>query len=159
MAKKKKEKQSVDPTLATNKKARRDYDIISSLEAGLVLLGTEVKSVRAGGLNLKDSYVREKGGELYMVNCHISPYSHGPVDAHAPLRERKLLLHKKEIEKLSMSIQAKGLTLIPLKMYLKNGRCKVELGLGKGKKDFDKREDVKRREANRDIEREISRRR
>lgn len=139
--------------VATNKKARRDYEILNNYEAGMVLLGSEVKSVRAGGLNLSDSYVRAQNGELFLVSCHISPYTHSRVDAHDPLRERKLLLHRQEIEKLATQVQTKGLTLIPLQVYFKKGRLKIEIGVGKGKKQFDKREDVKKKEAQREMDR------
>lgn len=139
--------------VATNKKARRDYEILGNYEAGMVLLGSEVKSVRAGGINLSDSYVRAKNSELFLVSCHISPYLHSRVDAHDPLRERKLLLHRQEIEKLAAQVQMKGLTLIPLQVYFKKGRLKVEIGVGKGKKQFDKRDDVKKKEAQREMDR------
>ncbi len=159
MAKKGKRKAEEEGVLqvSTNRNARRLYEITSSLEAGIVLLGSEVKSIRAGGLNFKDSYVREKRGELFLVDCHIAPYSHSRVDSHKPERERKLLLHKQEIERLLAQIGKKGLTIVPLRMYFKSGRCKLEIGVGRGKKLHDKREDLKKAEAIRDIERAIRR--
>ena len=146
-------------TLAQNKNARRNYEILDSFEAGISLLGSEIKSIRAGGANLRESYVRLKNSEIFLVGCHISPYQHSPVDAHEPERDRKLLLHRREIDRLEGQVQQKGLTLVPIKLYLKGGRCKIEVGLGKGKKLHDKREDVKQKEAMRDIERAMSRRR
>ncbi len=116
------------------------------------LVGTEVKSLRDGKVNLKDSYVHIKDMEALLFNCHISPYSHGNIMNHEPLRTRKLLLHKKEIVRLQGKIAQKGYTLIPLKIYFKNGRAKVEVGLAKGKREFEKRESIKEREANREID-------
>lgn len=145
--------------VALNKKARRDYEILNTYEAGLVLLGSEIKSIRNGGINLKDSYVREQQGELFLVSCHISPYSHALVDAHEPLRDRKLLMHRQEIVRLGVQLQQKGLSIVPLRVYLKKGRCKVELGLGRGKKLYDKREDVKAKTAERQIQRALGRQR
>lgn len=145
-------------TVAANKKARRDYEIVSSAEAGISLLGSEVKSIRQGNASLKESYIREKNGELYLVGCHISPYSHSPVDAHEPTRQRKLLLHRQEIDRLIVQIARKGLTLVPLRLYFnKDGRCKLEIALGRGKKLFDKREDEKKRVATREVERMLKR--
>ena len=145
--------------LAQNKNARRNYEILDTFEAGISLLGSEIKSIREGGANLRESYVRLKNNQVFLVGCHISPYRHSRVDAHEPERERKLLLHRREIDRLEGQVQQKGLTLVPIKLYLKSGRCKIEIGLGRGKKLHDKREDVKRKEAMRDIEREMSRRR
>ena len=139
--------------IAANKKARRDYEILATFEAGLVLVGSEVKSVRKGGTNLSDSYVKVKNGELFLINCHIAPYSHAPADSHLLTRERKLLLHRKEIEKLAIQISQKGLTIVPLDLHFKNSRCKALLGVGRGKKHYDKREDLKKREADRQIAR------
>ena len=136
-----------------NKKAFHDYEILERLEAGVVLMGSEVKSVREGNVNLKDTYVKILRDEVFLVGCHISPYSHASVDAHDTLRDKKLLLHSKEIEKLQIKTKQKGLTIVPLKIYFKKGRCKVEIGLGKGKKLYDKRHDLKAKEAQRDIER------
>jgi SsrA-binding protein len=135
-----------------NRKAYHDYSIEETVEAGMSLVGTEVKSLREGKANLKDSYVHIKDMEALLFNCHISPYSHGNIMNHEPLRSRKLLLHKKEIVRLQGKIAQKGYTLIPLKIYFKNGRAKVEVGLAKGKREFEKRESIKEREANREIE-------
>ncbi|NCO66940.1 MAG: SsrA-binding protein [Nitrospirae bacterium CG_4_10_14_0_8_um_filter_41_23] len=136
-----------------NRKAYHDYHIDEAIESGIALLGTEVKSLREGKANLKDSYVIIKGGEVFLLNCHISPYSHGNIMNHDPLRTRKLLLHKKEISRLAGKVIAKGYTLIPLKLYFKDSFAKVEIGLAKGKKLFEKREKIKEREAKRTIER------
>ncbi len=137
--------------ITNNKKAFHDYFILETFEAGIALKGTEVKSVKQGKINLKDSYAKIKNGELFLFNAHISPYKHGNLFNHEPTRTRKLLLHKKEIDRIAGKINEKGLTLIPLKIYQKKGLIKVELGLGKGKKIHDKREEIKRK----DIEREI----
>ncbi len=136
-----------------NRKAYHDYNIEEALEAGIALLGTEVKSLRDGKANLKDSYVLIKDGEAFLLNCHISPYSHGNILNHDPLRTRKLLMHREEINKLSGKAATKGYTLIPLKIYFKDSRAKVEIGLAKGKRIFEKRETIKEREAKREIER------
>lgn len=136
-----------------NRKAYHDYHIDETVESGIALLGTEVKSLREGKANLKDSYVIIKGGEVFLLNCHISPYSHGNIMNHDPLRTRKLLLHRKEISRLAGKVIAKGYTLIPLKLYFKDSFAKVEIGLAKGKKLFEKREKIKEREAKRAIER------
>ena len=141
--------------LATNKKAYHDYFVEESFEVGIVLTGTEIKSVREGGLNLKDSYARVAGGEVVLLNCHISPYSHGTFANHDPLRTRKLLLHRKEISRLIGLTQQRGLTLVPLKMYLKGRRAKIELGLVKGKKTHDKRESIKKKIADREVGRAL----
>jgi SsrA-binding protein len=135
-----------------NRKAYHDYSIEETVEAGMSLVGTEVKSLREGKVNLKDSYVHIKDMEALLFNCHISPYSHGNIMNHEPLRTRKLLLHKKEIVRMQGKIAQKGYTLIPLKIYFKNGRAKVEVGLAKGKREFEKRESIKEREADREIE-------
>lgn len=139
--------------VAQNKKAYHDYFIEETYEAGIVLQGTEIKSIRAARLNLKDSYARIQNGEMYLYNLHISPYEQGNRYNHDPLRTRKLLLHRREINKLIGETKEQGYALIPLKVYLKNGFAKVLIGLGKGKKQYDKREDLKRKEAKRDIER------
>ena len=136
-----------------NRKAYHDYLIEETLEAGISLLGTEVKSLREGKANLKDSYVIIKGKEAFLLNCHISPYSHGNIMNHDPLRTRKLLLHRKEIEGLIGKSLQKGYTLIPLKIYFKDSYAKVEIGLAKGKRLYEKREKIKEREAKRAIER------
>lgn len=141
--------------IAQNRKAYHDYSIEESIEAGISLLGTEVKSVREGKINLKDSYVIIKEEEAFLLNCHISPYSHGNIMNHDPLRTRKLLLHKREIMKLMGKAAQKGYSLIPLKVYLKDSRVKVEIGLAKGKRFFEKRDSIKAREAKREIERAL----
>lgn len=138
-----------------NKKARYDYEIIEVIEAGMVLLGTEVKSLRQGRANLKDSYARIKDGELFLMQCHISPYTHAYYDNHEPDRVRKLLVHKREIKRLQGKTQEKGLTLVPLKIYFKDGKAKVELALARGKRSYDKRETLKRKTEERELERAI----
>lgn len=139
--------------VAQNKKARHDYEIEETYEAGLVLTGTEIKSIRRGKVNLRDSYARIKDGEVFLLNMHISPYEQGNRFNHDPLRTRKLLLHKREINKLIGLTKEKGYTLVPLKIYLKNGLAKVDLAVAKGKKLYDKREAMKKRDAQREIER------
>lgn len=136
--------------VASNRKAYHDYFILEKLEAGIVLLGTEVKSTREGRINLKDSYAVVRQGEPFLLNCHISPYSHGNRQNHEPTRTRKLLLHAREIRKLVGKSQEKGLTLVPLRVYLKRGRIKVELGIARGKKLIDKRETERRKEMDRE---------
>ena len=131
---------------ATNKKAFHDYFILDKLEAGIVLFGTEVKSIREARINLKDSYAMIKQDEAFLLNCHISPYSHGNRENHDPTRVRKLLLHNKEIRKMIGKTQEKGLTLVPLRVYLRRGKIKVELGVARGKKLHDKRETERRKE-------------
>lgn len=138
--------------LSQNRKARHDYHIEDTMEAGIVLTGTEVKSVRAGRANLKDSYAAIANGELILYNLHISPYEQGNRFNHDPLRERKLLLHKSELRKLIGLTRQKGYTLIPLKLYLRRGFVKVELALAKGKKLYDKRADLAARTAKREME-------
>jgi SsrA-binding protein len=140
--------------VAENRKARHDYHIIDEYEAGMVLMGTEVKSLRGGRANLKDSYAKIKRGEVFLCQMHISPYSFTYYGNHDPLRERKLLLHNYEIKRLIGKVQEKGLALIPLKIYFKKGKVKVSLALAKGKKIYDKRETIRRRDEKRDLERE-----
>ncbi|MDP4105653.1 MAG: SsrA-binding protein SmpB [Bacillota bacterium] len=139
--------------VSQNKKAYHDYFIEETYEAGLVLQGTEIKSIRAGKCNLKDSYARIQNGEAWLYSMHISPYEQGNRYNHDPLRPRKLLLHNKEIAKLYGEAKEAGMALVPLKVYLKNGFAKVLIGLAKGKKNYDKRETLKKKEANREIER------
>jgi SsrA-binding protein len=139
-------KDASEMLFATNKKAFHDYFILEKLEAGIVLVGTEVKSIREARINLKDSYAMIKQGEAFLLNCHISPYSHGNRQNHDPTRTRKLLLHQKEIRKMIGKTQEKGLTLVPLRVYLRRGRIKVELGVARGKKLHDKRETERRKE-------------
>ena len=152
MGKKRTENEAIK-IIDSNKKARHDYEIISSLEAGIVLLGSEVKSVRKGGINLKESYIGFRSGECFLIGCHISPYKFtSAVDAPNPLRDRKLLLNRREIERMAMEVKRGGLTIVPLKVYFNtDGRAKLEIALGKGKKLYDKREDVKRRDAEREM--------
>ncbi|MEW6570338.1 MAG: SsrA-binding protein SmpB [Nitrospirota bacterium] len=138
-----------------NRKAYHDYHIEDVIEAGIALMGTEVKSLREGRANLKDSYVIIKEGEAFLLNCHISPYSHGNRENHDPLRTRKLLLHKEEIYRLGGKVMEKGYTLIPLKIYFKDSVAKVEIGLAKGKRLFEKRERMKEKEAQREIARAL----
>lgn len=140
---------------AQNKKARHDYFIEQTIEAGIVLSGTEVKSIRQGKVNLKDCYAMITGGEVLISGMHISPYEQGNIFNKDPLRDRKLLLHKAEINRLTGLTQQKGLTLVPLQLYFKRGKVKLELGVAKGKKLFDKREDIAERDAKRDIDRSM----
>ncbi len=142
--------------VASNRKAYHDYFIDETLEAGLVLSGTEIKSIRDGRINLRDSYARIENGEAWLWNAHISAYDHaGKYFNHSPTRNRKLLLHKKEIRRLQIKVQTKGLTLVPLRVYLKRGKAKVEVGIARGKKLYDKRDALAEREANREMDREI----
>jgi len=136
--------------VATNKKAFHEYFILEKLEAGVSLVGTEVKSIREGRINLKDSYAHIREGEAFLFNCHISPYTHGNRQNHEPTRTRKLLLQRKEIRKLIGKTQEKGLTLVPIRVYLKRGLVKIELALVRGKKLYDKRETEKRKETDRE---------
>jgi SsrA-binding protein len=144
--------------VCTNKKARRDYHIEDTLEAGLVLRGSEVKSLREGRANLTDAYAWVEKGEAWLSGLHISPYSHTRIEEQEPIRDRKLLLHGLEIRKLTGKTQEKGYTLVPLRIYFRRGFAKVELGLGKGKKLYDKREDIKRADAEREIARALRQR-
>ena len=134
-----------------NRKAKYNYQIFDTIEAGIVLTGTEIKSLKLGKANIKDSYVRVKNNEMYIINMHISSYDNGNIFNHDETRERKLLLHKKEIFKFRDKIKLEGYTIVPLKVYLKNGRAKVLIGLAKGKKNYDKREDIKKRDIERNI--------
>jgi SsrA-binding protein len=141
--------------VAQNKKARHDYFIEQTIEAGIVLSGTEVKSIRAGKVSLMDSYANIKDGEVFIYGMHISPYEQGNIFNKDPLRDRKLLLNRFEINKLIGYIQQKGMTLVPLKVYFNKGRVKIELGIGKGKKLYDKREDIAKKDAQREIDRRL----
>ena len=143
--------------IATNKKARHDYFIEDSYEAGLVLQGSEIKSVRNGEINLKESYAAFQGNELWLMNAHIAPYKPASRENHEPRRQRKLLMHRRQLKRLKDTLQQKGLTLIPLKVYLKSGLAKIELGLARGKKNYDKRETLKKRDDDRQIERSLGR--
>jgi len=141
--------------ISENRKAFHDYFIEDRVEAGIILTGTEIKSIRNGKVNLKDSYARLNNGEVWVYQMHISPYEQGNRFNHDPLRPRKLLLHRSEINKLVGKIQLQGLTLIPIKIYLKRGLAKVELAVGQGKKNYDKRQSLAEREGKRDIERAL----
>jgi SsrA-binding protein len=143
-------------TVAVNRKARHDYDISDTIEAGLVLTGTEIKSVRAGQVNLSDAYARVEKGEAWLINAHIAPFERGNRYNHEPRRERKLLLHRREIDQLMGRAQAKGLTIVPLRLYLSRGRAKVELGLARGKQLHDRRRDIAARDTRRELERELA---
>lgn len=146
--------------IATNRKAQRDYHVLDSLEAGIELRGTEVKSIRQGNLNLADGYARlEKSGEVFLYGVHINPYDHGNVHNHDPVRPRKLLLHKREIKRLIGQATVKGHAIVPLRAYFKRGRLKIEIGLCKGKQTIDKREDIKRKTADREAQRAMRQRR
>jgi SsrA-binding protein len=142
--------------VTANRKARFDYHIIESFEAGLVLTGAEIKSIRAGEITVNEAYVRPQNGELFLLNAYIKPYSHSGDKEYDPRRPRKLLMHKREIAKLIRELEAKGTTLVPLQVHLKDGRAKLEVALGKGKAAPDKRQDIKKREAQREVARELS---
>jgi SsrA-binding protein len=145
--------------IAQNRKARHDYHIEETVEAGIALVGTEVKSCRAGKVNLSDSYVSFDQGEAWLVQCHISPYSHGNIANHDPLRPRKLLLHRSEIARLSAAVAQEGRTLVPLRMYFSHGLVKVEIAVARGKRTYDKRHAIAERDARRRMDRELGRRR
>ena len=144
------EREKAQTSIAENRKAFHDFHILETFEAGIVLLGTEVKSIREGRVNLRDSFARVEDGEVFLYNVHISPYSHRGYADHEPLRRRKLLLHRSEIRKLIGKTVEKGMTLVPTRLYFKDGRVKVAVSIAKGKKDYDKRETIKRREADRE---------
>lgn len=152
------EKKSRDVQLAENRRAAYDYAIEEKLEAGVALTGTEIKSLRAGHANLRDGFVRIEGGEAWLRGVHISPWERSGYVSHEPLRQRKLLLHKGEIDFLARASAQKGYTVIPLRMYTKQGRAKVEIGLGRGKRRYEKRETIKEREATREMDAAIRRR-
>ncbi|MGD1996144.1 MAG: SsrA-binding protein SmpB [Anaerolineae bacterium] len=139
--------------VATNRKATHDYHIEDTYEAGLALLGTEIKSVRARQVSLRDGYVQPRGDELWLVNVHIAPYDHAGGRGHDPLRPRKLLLHRREIDRLVSQVQERGYTIVPLRMYLKGGWAKVEIALARGKRKYDKRQAIAERDAERQIQR------
>ena len=144
-------------TLVQNRQARFNYEILEKVEAGIALEGTEVKSIREGKANIKEAYADIRSGEAWLIGAHISPYSHGNITNHDPLRERKLLLNAVEIHRLQSKVMEKGLTLVPLRLYLKGRLVKLELGVGRGKKLGDKREDIKKRDQEREIARAIRR--
>ena len=153
------EREKAQANIAENRKAFHDYHLLETFEAGVALLGTEVKAIREGRVNLRDSFARVEGGEVYLYNVNISPYSHRGYADHEPLRRRKLLLHRHEILKLIGQTIEKGMTLVPVRMYFKNGRVKVAVSLAKGKKEYDKRETIKRRETDRETRAAIKERR
>jgi SsrA-binding protein len=145
-----KSKDSAEQLVADNRKAHHDYHLLETFEAGLALRGTEVKAMREGRANLRDSYCRMEGGEAFLMNAHVGQYSHGGYASHDPLRPRKLLLHLDELRKLLGKTTEKGMTIVPLRLYFKHGRVKLAIALAKGKKSYDKRETIKRREAERE---------
>ena len=155
MGKKKKKQGPTSRILATNRKALRDYHILERYEAGISLLGTEVKSLRTGRANLKEAYCRVRDGDIWLVDCHISPYSHGTAFNHEPTRPRRLLLTKREIRRLIGAVTERGFALIPLKFYLKGPYIKLEIALGRGKRMYSKKETKRRRDIDRDTEREM----
>ena len=142
-------------TLVQNRQARFNYEILEKVEAGIALMGTEVKSIREGKANIKEAYADIRDGEAWLIGAHINPYSHGNITNHNPLRERKLLLNSREIHRLQGKIMEKGLTLVPLRLYLKGRLIKLELGVARGKKLVDKREDLKKKDQEREIQRAI----
>jgi SsrA-binding protein len=142
-----------DKTVAVNRRARHQYAIEETLEAGLALTGTEIKSIRAGRVNLAEAYARIERGEAWLIGAHIAPYEQGNRNNHEPTRTRKLLLHRDQIAELVGRTQAKGFTLVPMKLYIRNGMAKLEIGIGRGKKEFDKRRTIAERDARRDLER------
>ena len=144
--------------VATNRKARHQYFLLENFEAGLVLKGSEIKSIRAGQISLAEAYVRVDGGEAWLVDAHVAPYEHAGVFNHEPRRPRKLLLHRKEILYLWEQVSQKGVTIVPLRVYLKEGRAKVEIAIAKGKKLYDKRQAIAKRDAQREIERQYRKR-
>jgi SsrA-binding protein len=152
------DKKSGEHNVAVNRRARHDFHIDETVEAGIVLTGSEVKALRDGKANLKDSYGRVERNEIWLWNAHISPYSPASQFGHEPTRTRKLLLHRHQIERLAGKVKERGLTLIPLRLYFKNGRAKVELGLARGKKQYDKRASIREREVKREMDRAIRRR-
>ena len=157
--KEKTEREAAQTNVAENRKAFHDYHLLETFEAGVVLLGTEVKAIREGRINLRDSYARVEDGEVFLYNVNISPYSHRGYAEHEPLRRRKLLLHRDEIRKLIGKTVERGMTLVPVRMYFKNGRVKVAVSLAKGKKDYDKRETIKQRETDRETRAAVKSRR
>jgi SsrA-binding protein len=143
--------------IGTNRKARRDYEVLETLEAGLVLTGTEVKSMRARRVNLGDAYASFEDGDFYLLNLHINPYEQGNRENHEPMRRRKLLLHRREIDKLRGRIETRGLTLVPLELYFSGPYAKVLLALARGRKAYDRRQDIAKREAEREIQKRMRR--
>ena len=141
--------------VATNRKARHDYFLLDTFEAGIALLGSEIKSIRAGHISIKEAFVRIDGEEAWLIDAHISPYDQANRFNHEPRRPRKLLLHKKEITRLFEDVRRKGVTIVPVRVYLKKGRAKVEIAIAKGKKQFDKRHEIAKRDSQREIERQV----
>jgi len=146
---------AADTTILTNRNAYHDFEILETYEAGAALLGTEVKSIMAGRIQLKESYVAVKDDEVWLINAHVSPYKHGNLQNHEPLRSRKLLLHRREIEKLRKAVDQKGMTLVVTKVYWRNGRIKFEIGVARGKKLFDKRETLKSKTLAKETDRQL----
>lgn len=142
-------------TIATNRRASFDYEILERIEAGIELKGSEVKSLREGKVNLKDSYALVKDGQVFLIGAYIAPYGFAREGGHPPERERRLLMHRREIDKIAGTLAEKGLTLVPIRLYFKDGRVKIELGVGRGKRTVDKRHAIKEREAKREMERSI----
>jgi SsrA-binding protein len=153
------EREQAQKNIAENRKAHHDYHLLETFEAGMALLGTEVKSIREGGVNLRDSFARIEGGEVWVYNVHIASYSNRGYSDHEPLRRRKLLLHRQEIRKLVGKTTERGMTLVPVRMYFKDGRVKMAISLAKGKKSHDKRETIKRRETERETRAAVKERR
>ena len=145
-------------TVATNRKAFRDYEILDRYEAGLVLTGSEIKSIRSGGANIREGYVVPRQDELWLLNAHIAAYKPASRTGHDPIRPRKLLLHRREIDRLISRVQERGLTIVPLRLYLKDGIAKIEIGLARGKRQYDKRATIAKRDSERQIERLLKRR-
>ena len=145
-----------EKVVATNRKAQHDYFLLETLEAGIALQGSEIKSIRAGQISLKEAYVRIDGEQAWLVNAHVAPYDPASRENHDPLRDKKLLLHKKEIKKLWDEVRQKGTTIIPLRVYLSRGRAKVEIAVAKGKRKYDKRQDLKKKDAQREIDRALN---
>jgi SsrA-binding protein len=144
--------------IAENRKARHDYHIVERVEAGIALTGTEVKSLRDGGGTIRESYAQLRDGELYLIGANIAPYKQGNIQNHEPLRDRKLLLHRREIDQLGVKVAQRGMTLVPLSLYLTNGKVKLELGLARGKEGIDKRHAIAERDARRQMERAVKER-
>lgn len=147
-----------EKTIASNRKARHDYEIVETVEAGLSLTGSEIKSIRAGRVSLQEAFAAVEGGEAWLVNAYIAPYEHAGYAGHETRRRRKLLLHRRQIERLAFDAQAKGFTLVPLRLYLRDGLAKVEIALARGKRQYDKRQALKARETEREIARAVRRR-
>jgi len=146
-----------EKNVVVNRRALHDYDVLERVEAGIVLTGSEIKSIRAGKVSLQEAYVRPEQGELWLVGSHVGAYEPASYQGHDPRRRRKLLLHREEIRELSQSVEQRGLTLVPLRLYLKDGVAKLEVGLARGRRQYDKRQAIARREAEREVERALRR--